>query len=358
MGIRSQNNPEQSFNDVFANTGLEAASAAPIPLVVSGGTKTTYNGKTIHTFTATSPFALTSDTGPLAIEYVVIGGGASGGSSGTNAYGGGGGGAGQVRTGTTTIATGTWAVTIGAGGATAAAENTPGNNGANSSAAFPSGTITGYGGGGGASSGPHAVNAAGKNGVNYPSPTAGSGSGGGGGKGYQGVTYEGGPAALGAYPGGNTGPQPGGYMGSGGGGAGGAGGAGPTSPGNVTPSPVTEVGYGGLALQLPTTFRDPATAPTTGTPGPSGTHWVGGGGSAGLYSNPAPATVNSTNGGTGPGGGGPYGGGGNGGSGTGIDGSAAGANTGGGGGGGGAKVPEGGDGGAGGSGLVLIAYDS
>jgi len=356
MGIRSQNNPNQSFNDVFANTGLEAASGVPIPIEATGGTKTTYNGKTIHTITSTTPFSLTS-AAPIAIEYVVIGGGASGGSNGTNAYGTGGGGAGQVRTGTTTIATGSWTATIGAGGATTPEQNVPGNNGANSSAAFPSGTITGYGGGGGAANGPPTASSAGKNGVNYPSPTAGSGSGGGAGRGSHGVTYNGGPAALGAYPGGNGGPQAGMYCGAGGGGAGGAGGAGPTAGGNV-PSPNTAVGYGGLALQLPTTFRDPNTAPTTGTPGPSGTHWVAGGGSAGLYSNPTPATVNAAKGGAGPGGGGPYGGGGNGGSATSVDGTAAANNTGGGGGGGGSKVPVGGDGGAGGSGLILIAYDS
>ena len=135
MGIRSQSNPEQSFNDVFANTGLDAVSPAPVPASATGGTKTTYSGKTIHTFTASGAFTLSG--GPLAIEYVIIGGGASGGSNGTNAYGTGGGGAGQVRTGTTTVADASMTITIGAGGATAAAQNTQGNDGSNSSAAFP-----------------------------------------------------------------------------------------------------------------------------------------------------------------------------------------------------------------------------
>ena len=354
MGIRSQSNPEQSFNDVFANTGIEAVSPAPVAATITGGTKTTYSGKTIHTFIASGAFTL--DGGPLAIEYVIIGGGASGGSNGTNAYGTGGGGAGQVRTGTTTVADASMTITIGAGGATAAAQNTQGNDGTNSSAAFPSGTITGYGGGGGAANGPPTAYSPGRNGVNYPSPTAGSGSGGGAGRSLPGITYNGGPAPLGAYPGGQGG-HAGQYAGCGGGGAGGAGGDGPPTSGSVSPT-TTTIGYGGLALQLPTTFRDPNTAPTTGTPGPSGTHWVAGGGSAGLYSNPTPATVNAAKGGAGPGGGGPYGGGGNGGSATSIDGTAAADNTGGGGGGGGSKVPEGGDGGAGGSGLILIAYDS
>ncbi len=355
MGIKSLGQPTQPYNAVWNQTGKEAVSAAPTPIGATGGTKTTYDGKTIHTITSTTPFVL--EGGPLAIEYVIIGGGASGGSNGTNAYGTGGGGAGQVRTGTTTIADGTWTATIGAGGATTPEENVPGNNGSNSSAAFPSGTITGYGGGGGAANGPPAAYSPGKDGVNYPSPTAGSGSGGGAGRDLPGITYDGGPSALGAYPGGQGG-HPGQYAGCGGGGAGGAGGDGPPTSGPASPTSGSTVGYGGLALQLPTTFRDPATAPTTGTPGPSGTHWVGGGGSGGLYSNPDSNTVQAAFGGAGPGGGGPYGGGGNGGSGTTIDGSAGLDNTGGGGGGGGAKVPAGGDGGAGGSGLILIAYDS
>ena len=324
----------------------------------TGGTTVDYNDKRIHIFKSSGSFQVSSLNGtPGSVEYVIIGGGASGGSSGTNAYGGGGGGAGQVRSGTTTVVAGSMAVSIGAGGATAGAQNTAGIDGSNTTCAFPAGTITGYGGGGGAACGPHAVHSAGKNGNNYPSPTAGSGSGGGAGKGYGGVTYHGGPAPLGAYPGGNS-PINAMYAGCGGGGAGGAGGNGPTTPGPASPTSGSTIGYGGLALQLPTTFRDPNTAPTTGTPGPSGTHWVAGGGSGGLYSNPTPNTTQSAKGGSGPGGGGPYGGGGNGGSGVPVDGSAAAANTGGGGGGGGAKVPAGGDGGAGGSGLVLIAYDS
>ena len=51
----------------------------------------------------------------LDIEYLIVAGGASGGSGGTG--GGGGGGAGGMITGTATIeATGTYAVTVGAGG--------------------------------------------------------------------------------------------------------------------------------------------------------------------------------------------------------------------------------------------------
>ena len=334
-----------------------------IGMSASGGTEVTYNSKKIHIFKSTGTFTVNT-VGPGSIEYVIIGGGASGGANGTNAYGTGGGGAGQVRTGTSTIAsTGDITVTIGAGGATAAAENTQGNDGANSSAAFPGGTITGYGGGGGASNGPPSYSNPGRNGVNYPDPVNGSGSGGGAGRGSHGVTYYGGPTALGANPGGNGGPQAGMYAGVGVGGAGGSGGDGPTSGGNAT-NPNSEIGYGGLALQLPSTFQSPEMAPTgpgpkqVGAPGPTGNYWIAGGGSGGMYSNPTPSVTNDAKGGAGPGGGGPYGGAGNGGYATSIDGTAASANTGSGGGGGGSKVPQGGDGGAGGSGLILIAYPS
>ena len=336
-----------------------------LAMEASGGTTVDYNDKRIHIFKSSGSFTVTELNGtPGSVEYVIIGGGASGGSSGTNAYGGGGGGAGQVRSGTTTVVAGSMAVTIGAGGATAGAQNTAGINGSNTTCAFPAGTITGYGGGGGAACGPHAVHTAGKNGNNYPSPTAGSGSGGGAGKGFPDTTYHGGPAPLGAYPGGE-GESASMYTGCGGGGAGGAGGDG--GPGGNAPSPNTQYGWGGAVLQLPTTFRSPLMAPDApdpaihvGTDGPSGNFWVGGGGSAGLYGNPEGSVVNAAKGGAGgPGGAGPYGGAGNGGSSspTTKNGSAATANTGSGGGGGGADVGEGGDGGAGGAGLLLIAYD-
>ena len=112
-----------------------------IGMSASGGTEVTYNSKKIHIFKSTGTFTVNT-VGPGSIEYVVIGGGASGGANGINAYGTGGGGAGQVRTGTTTLAAGSITMTIGAGGATAAAENTQGNAGDNSSAAVHGVTIT------------------------------------------------------------------------------------------------------------------------------------------------------------------------------------------------------------------------
>ena len=120
-------------------------------------------------------------------------------------------------------------------------------------------------------------------------------------------------------------------MGSGGGGAGGGG---------------QPLGPGGHAIQLPATFRDPAS--TIGAPGPtsqftgtdsSGKFWVAGGGAGG-------------NGGNDTGGGpnGPHGGAGDTNSAT-ADDALSGTGSGGGG-----SGPNPGSGGKGGSGLVLISY--
>ena len=156
---------------------------------------------------------------------------------------------------------------------------------------------------------------------------------------------------------GNNAPSTPAYNGGGGGGAGGA----------APPQPGANMSPGGLGIQIPSTFRDPAS--TVGAPGPtspgvtgadtSGKYYVagGGGGSAG-YPQPSPGTA--PKGGDGGGPGGPYAGAGNGG---GIDpngnsftgnGSSALENTGSGGGGGptGANTYSG----SGGSGIVIIAY--
>ena len=82
------------------------------------------------------------------------------------------------------------------------------------------------------------------------------GSGGGANKSTGSDAGAGGPALLGAYPGGS---MPGGnhYCGAGGGGAGGAGGRGSDDPSNRTASDILTDGLGGIGLQVPTTFRDP-----------------------------------------------------------------------------------------------------
>ena len=133
----------------------------------SGGVISAYGGKIIHTFTNSGTF--TTDAGfNKTVEYVVVGGGGGGGWDV-----GGGGGAGGYKTDSTPINTPTstpMAVTVGAGadrvhaGSGKGGSGTGGysSNGKPSAVVFPSpiGTITGNGGGAGASE--------------YPTPGGGS----------------------------------------------------------------------------------------------------------------------------------------------------------------------------------------
>ena len=155
-------------------------------------------------------------------------------------------------------------------------------------------------------------------GYGYPGPTPGYDGGSTGGTVTQSTTATGAPfpGTIGTTPTsgwghvGNTSPS---TPVDNSGGGGGAGGAAPPQPGaNMSP--------GGLGIQIPSTFRDPAS--TVGAPGPtspgvtgadtSGKYYVagGGGGSAG-YPQPSPGTA--PKGGDGGGPGGPYAGAGNGG---------------------------------------------
>ena len=107
-------------------------------LTATGGTITYSGGYTIHTFTTSGTFTVTSGSG--SVEYLVV---AGGGASGSN---GGGGGAGGFRTATGyAVTVGAYTVTIGAGGTGGAAQH--GGDGGNS--VFD--TITSVGGGGGGS---------------------------------------------------------------------------------------------------------------------------------------------------------------------------------------------------------------
>ena len=258
----------------------------------SGGVVSFYNNKTIHTFYSTDTFVAPA-TFNETIEYVVVGGGGSGGGT---SFRGGGGGAGTYLHNTVNISgPSTTNVQIGGGGSYVN-PNGPGGNGTPSFFGPP---ITAPGGGMGGG---------------YSPPYAGIPGGSGGGAGG----YPGGAAGLaGTDPGPATGaPFPGnsddmsppagwGYRGGGrgdnglqqGGGGGGAGGQG--VPSNRSDYPGT-YGLGGPGIQLPTTFRNPAAAPsgTGGTspqqPGasgglgyqsPTGTNWyVAGGGNGGGYS--------------------------------------------------------------------------
>ena len=178
-------------------------AAVPVPFTASGGSQTTANGFTIHTFTSPDTFSV--DSGEGEIEYLIIGGGGGG----VPGYGSGGGGAGAVRQSAShPVTPGTYAVTIGPGGAA-------NNAGSDTSIAFPS-TITARGGGRGSSYG-----------FPSPVPTAG-GCGGGGGGAPNGINIGGHgntPFIVGDIEGGagGNGEVSGSYGGGGGGGQGGTG---------------------------------------------------------------------------------------------------------------------------------------
>ena len=264
--------------------------------VATGGTVTTSGAYKIHTFTTTgnTTFTLTSPAS-ISAQVLVVGGGGAGGS----AYVGGGGGAGgAVFNSSFTIASGSYTVTVGAGGVrTTAGVGYVGPSGANSS--FSS--ITGTGGGGGGS---------------YASVAATNGGCGGGGP------FNSGQFGTGSQ-GGNGAPY--GTDGNGGyncgGGGGGMGGTAPT-PSGVRPS-------GGAGA----TYTVAGTAYTLAGGGGAGSDGLGGLGQAG----------------------GGLGGNGNNAGQSASSGTDATANTGSGGGGGGGNNGSL-YGGAGGSGIVIIAY--
>ena len=300
----------------------------------TGGQISFFNGKTIHTFTSTGTF-VAPGTFNETVEFVAVAGGGGGGTDQ-----GGGGGAGGYRTGSTPL-TGPapFAVTIGAGGkgtfGTSQSGGQVGANGANTSVAFPSGTLVAAGGGGGAS-------------YNSAIPAAQGSPGGSGGGGGSPATPAGGT--------GNTPPvSPAqGFDGGTGaanvsGGGGGAGGVGENGVAN------TSGGHGGIGVQIPATFRNPFS--TVGAPGPGSTlYWMAGGGGGGVSSAPHTAGIGGK--GTPGNPGGPYAGGGDADPtgatpSTATDGQAA---TGGGGGGGFFRTNSEFGAGDGGSGIVLLAY--
>ena len=116
-----------------------------------------------HTFTTNGTFQVTSGSG--SVEYLVVGGGGGGG----GVIGGGGGGGGVV-TGSTDVASGSYAVTVGSGGSGGTGWNTAGQQGARGGNSALGSIIAQGGGGGGAHGGLASCSAA----------VANGGSGGGG----------------------------------------------------------------------------------------------------------------------------------------------------------------------------------
>lgn len=268
----------------------------------TGGTITTDGDYTIHTFTSSGTFTVTSGSGD--VEYLVVAGGGGGGGKIA-----GGGGAGGFRTATGFAVTAqAYPITVGSGGTAVAYGDNQGNNGADST--FSSITATGGGGGG-----------------RYVEPTGSDGSAGGSGGGggsADGQTRAGGAGTAGQGSdggSGRSGTSP--WLGGGGGGASavganttgtnaGNGGAGTAS--SISGSSVTYAGGGGGGAHS-----------TNGVAGNGGS----GGGGAGGITGGAPGESGSSTAGSGT------------------------ANTGGGGGG---TPYTGGTPGAGGSGIVIVRY--
>jgi hypothetical protein len=280
----------------------------------TGGLISFFSGKTIHTFLSSGTFATAPNWTSSPVEYVVIAGAGGGGN--------GGGGAGGYRTGTTPIGAHPVSTTIQVGGGGVADFiSTPINFATSGTPSYFGAPLASSGGGGGGSGGPLIGVPGGSGGGNSTinTPTIAAGNAG---------SYsppEGNPGGQGV----NAGSQPG-NSGGGGGGAGAAGGNASSGAG----------GPGGVGVQLPSTFRNPQSNTSLGTPGPGGSYYFAGGGAG--YSG-------TTQGSPGAGGGGAV-------KTTGVE------NTGGGGGayGGPPNPPSNpsGPSASGGSGIVIIAYPS
>ena len=269
-----------------------------------GGNSTVdLGGYRIHIYTSSGSF--TVNTGG-AVEYLVVAGGGGGGCR----FGGGGGAGGLLYSGSYNIANGTYAITIGAGGAGGPTNNTRGSSGNNSSIGS---IIVATGGGGGAAENVTALAGGSGGGGSYSSITAGTGTSGqgfNGGTGQASIRVNGGGGGS-AELGKGSGTRPDGGNGL---------------QYSVSGSPVYYAGGGGGADNR---------IDSAGFGGPTaGNGGLGGGGQGGGGESSGQADARS---------------------GTGVSGT---TNTGGGGG-GGSYIPAiagGRPGGAGGSGIVIIRY--
>ena len=132
----------EGYSTALSLDGLTLASAS-IQTLATGGTVTTSNTYTIHSFTnvGITPFTVTT---PIIIDYLVVAGGGSGGVDR-----GGGGGGGGVLIGRTGLMPGSYNITVGAGGPSVI-NNQQGISGGSSSISNLV-VATGGGGGGGQS---------------------------------------------------------------------------------------------------------------------------------------------------------------------------------------------------------------
>jgi hypothetical protein len=336
----------QDIHDSTANvTGAAFIEAT------GGNTTITSGDFKTHIFTADGCFQVTAAgtaSGSNVLEYFVVAGGGGGG--GCRA---GGGGAGGFRLFTTapgtnsplnapaglTASVATFPVTVGGGGPGATGPGTPGRWGVKGvNSVFSSITSTGGGGGGADNDPPGPAGHDGGSGGGAGCSSAGPGSGGSGNTPPV-SPPQGNPGGYGhmaapvPYPPGTAAP----HAGGGGGGAGATG-------GNKADSPGGNGGPGGIGSFIADPFVGP-TAPSYGTPGPTGStrYFAGGGGGAGCSSGNPGASI--------PGG--------SGGGGTGDNSqpqTTGGTTNTGGGGGGTSNSPNTNPNGSGGSGIVMIRY--
>ena len=145
--------------EAFGLSGYTPPSPPPDPISATGGTKVTTPTIVQHFFTAPGNFQITSGSGD--VEYLIVAGGGSGGGKTGSVVASGGGGAGGLissfpegpggpspsSAASVPIGAGTYAVTVGAGGVGGPTSPDPdnGQDGSDSSIAFPS-VLTAVGG--------------------------------------------------------------------------------------------------------------------------------------------------------------------------------------------------------------------
>ena len=302
------NSSTLSVGSTFSLYGLAAVGTTPAiaPKADGGNVIATDGTYWYHAFLSNGTFTPQIN---LSCDYLVVAGGGGGGPQ----VGGGGGAGGLRLTTSQSLSATNYAVTIGAGGASAGAYSIPGYSGTNSS--FNSYSVTGGGGGG-----YHAANAG-------PGLSGGSGGGGGAGTstgGSGGSGNAGSYSPVEGYAGGN---------GTGGGTFGAGGGGGASAVGAAGSGSTGGAGGAGANSYNGTTFTSWLSTTSLGASG----YLAGGGGGC------------SNSGGVGGSGG--IGGGGNGSGPSSAGGTSGTANTGGGGGG-----YRDGYGGNGGSGIIIIRY--
>ena len=245
----------------------------PPYVAATGGTEITTGDFKVHVFTSSGSFQVTNAggaSGSNSVDYLIIAGGGGAGGVSHSAFGAAGGAAGYRQsfpnpsTGGTPVTEQTYPITVGGGGAGGGGgAPTPQPNGSNGSVStFSSVTSAGGGGGGTATTNGSAGGSGGGGGVGNSGPL-GSGAGSGGAGNTPPVSPPQGNA------GGNGAPV------SGSGGGGGAGGSGGNASDNAG-------GSAGIGSNIPDAFFGP-TAPSYGTPGPSGStrYFSGGGGGYG-----------------------------------------------------------------------------